>query len=237
MVPVSPAVSALERLELALHPSRVDEVVAAASDSDLQLLYLQARSLGRLSWVTMAIVAGQAVERADAVVASGGPRTATSKAVALAFGVARSEISRAAKIYRRIIKPRLVALGEEANFTIDGRTYYEIAIEASEYSGQEAADLIVRAEDGLAIGGYSCRKFRQALIEDGLLPAPEGAEDGDTLDTRVAELRGLLQRMATIEDDVIVRASETCGSDEAFVEWATDAELLIASLIERIGRR
>lgn len=237
VVPMSPAVTALERLERALHPARVDEVVGAASDSDLQLLYLQARSLGRLAWVTMAIVAGHALDRADALVADGGPRTTTGAAVSAAFGVHKSEISRMGKIYRRIIKPRLAALSDEANFPIDGRSYYEVAIEAADFSGHDALDLIARAEDGIAAGGFSVRKYRQALTDDGLLPARPVDDDAQTLDTRVAEFRALLQRLAAIEDDVVSRAVETCGTDEAFVEWTTDAELLIASLIERIGRR
>lgn len=230
-VPVSPAVAALERLETALHPARVDEVVAQATDDDLQLLYLQARMLGRLSWLTMAIVAGHALDRAEK-----GQLTVT--AVAESFGVHKSEISRAAKVYRRIIKPRLEAQGADARFTIDGRTYYEVAIEAADHSGEDVLVLIERAEDHLANGGYSVRRYRQDLIDDGFLP-PEDEADTATnaaLDARAAALREQLMRLAKFEDDTLMRAAQLYAGDTAFVEALSDCELLLAALRERVGR-
>lgn len=240
---VSPAVTALQRIEVALHPARVDAVVSAASDEDLPLIWAQSRALGRLAWVAMAIVVGHALDRTDESEAIRLPNVdphlrATTSLVSKALGIHKSEVSRASKIYRRIIRPRIEALGEEATFTIDGRTYYEIAIEASDFSERPAMELIEIAEDALAAGSYSTRRYRQDLIDRGFLPVDEDEDEplgaSVSLDRRAEQLFAILQKLSRIEDDVVAHAAHRYHTHAKFREVATDAELAIASLQRRV---
>jgi hypothetical protein len=157
----------LARFDRTLTPAIFDQAARAADDETLIGLWQYAKTVYHASWVAMSICAGIALERSAK---TGG--TLTMAQLGKAFEVDKSEISRAAKVYRHIVKPRIEAHGVNAAFPIWARTFYELAADAAENTGLSALDLIKEVEDRKANNGgkYTSLDFREDLIQRRLLP-------------------------------------------------------------------
>lgn len=188
-----------EQIEKALNPAVVDRIAEDATDDALGVMAQQVRGLARASWTTYCIVCAHLVRRVTE--RGNGKRSRKGMTeVAKLIDAHISDVSRAVQVYERIIKPRVDRDGMEAQFPVNGRTYYELASDAERHSGTPALKYLELAEDRLAAGRFSVREFRQELIDQGAIPAAVRFHDATTRSdsTRIVEI---LSALLAVHDD------------------------------------
>lgn len=211
--------------ESTITPAKLAATAAVAGGVELQSMWRQAYSLHQASWVAMAIIAGEACARIGT--REPGQEPITLDDVAALFEKHRTYISKMARVYEMILKPRIDVQGENATFPIE-QSFYELACDAAKFTGRSALEFIDEAEDIKSGERLTVREFRQLLLDKGSLPKTEAPNGSNALAARLA---ASLQDIVGTPDDVQDAAIKILADDLPEVLTGVEA------VVERMRKR
>lgn len=146
------------------------------NDDGLVIAFGHLRDAGRKAFLGLAIVVGIAQERAE-------KGDCVLDRLSQALGRHRSRIAVLGQIYRQIVKPRILELGEKTEFLVDDAVYFETAVRfagRNAFGNANALELLSIAEDAkMSDSSFSGRRFIESIALD-----PEVTEGSLTLSTK-----------------------------------------------------
>lgn len=146
-------------------PASIVRSLEVASLEQLRAVYKRAEAAGVRAWMVGALCVGLALERAKR-----GDRAAHT--LAQRFEVSRKTIERMASVFREIIRPRLMATGDRAQFPLACQAYYLTAVTAADVVHRPALALLELAEQRQDKDHrYSAARFKRDLLGEKTRPA------------------------------------------------------------------